>query len=200
MTSESLKSLKEKFTFFHDKFANPVMSVTWNCPINKMHVQRMMRTDKEKYINEQCEHIENNSITNSIQDLYQGVKNLTNKFKPTIDIIKDENGKIFGEAEEVKERWVHYSTDLYKKNPNIVVSQLTFVVNDKEELPPLRSEVAKAINELKANKMSGSDDITAELVKCGDKNVVNYFLTLFMLIWVKKNGQMTGLNLYLYQF
>ena len=42
--------------------------------------------------------------------------------------------------------------------------------------------------------MSGSDDITAELVKCGDKNVVNYFLTLFMLIWVKKNGQMTGLK------
>jgi len=49
-----------------------------------MHVQRMMRTDKEKYINEQCEHIENKSITNSIQDLYQGVKNLTNKFKPQL--------------------------------------------------------------------------------------------------------------------
>ena len=85
----------------------------------------MMRRDKEKCINEQCKRIEDNSITNSIKDLYQGVKNSTNKFKPTIDTIKDENGKILGEAEEVKERWAHYSTDLYKKNPNIVVPQHT---------------------------------------------------------------------------
>ena len=149
-------------------------------------VQRMMRRDKEKYINEQCKRIEDNFITNSIKDLYQGVKNLTNKFKPTIDTIKDEYGKILGEAEEVKERWAHYSTDLYKKNPNIVVPQHTFVVNDKRELPPLYSEVAKAINELKANKSPGFDDITAKLVKCGNKNVVNYFLKLCTLIWVKK--------------
>ena len=73
-------------------------------------------------------------------------------------------------------------------------------MNDKEELPPLYSEVAKASNELIANKSPGLDDITAELVKCGDKNVVNYFLKLCALIWVKKNGQTTGLNLYLYQF
>ena len=76
--------------------------------------------------------------------------------------------------------------DFYKKNPNIVIPQHTFVVNNKEELPPLRSKVAKAINELKANKSPGFDDITAELVKCGDKNVVNYFLKLCTLIWVKK--------------
>ena len=59
-----------------------------------------------------------------------------------------------------------YSTDLLKRNPNIVVPQHTIVVNDKEELPPSYSEVAKAINELKANKSPGFDDITAELVKC----------------------------------
>ena len=51
-------------------------------------VQRMMRKLKEKYINEQCKCIEENSITNSVEDVYQGVKNLTNKFKPTIDTIK----------------------------------------------------------------------------------------------------------------
>ena len=77
----------------------------------------MMRKDKEKYINEQCKHIEDKSITNSIKDLYQGVKTLTNKSKPTSDTSKDENGNILGEAEEVKEKWAQYSTDLYKKNP-----------------------------------------------------------------------------------
>ena len=146
----------------------------------------MMRKDKEKYINQQCKRIEDNSITNSVKDLYQGVKSLTNKFKPSIDTIKDENGKILGEAEEVQERWAQYSTDLFKRNPNIVVPQHAFLVNDEEELPTLYSEVAKAINELKANKSPGFDDSTAELVKCGNKNVANYFLKLCTSIWVKK--------------
>jgi len=116
-----------------------------------------MRRDKEKYIKEQCKWIEDNSITNSIKDLYQGVKNVTTKFKTTIDKIKDENGKILGEAEEVRERWARYSTDLYKKSPNIVVPQHKFLVNDKEELPPLYSAVANALKELKANKSPGSN-------------------------------------------
>ena len=59
-------------------------------------------------------------------------------------------------------------------------------MNDREKLPPLYSEEAKAINELQAKKSPGFDDITAELVKCGDKNVFNYFLKLCTLIWVKK--------------
>ena len=113
------------------------------------------------------------------------LKLLANEFKP-IDTIKDENGKILGEAEDVNERWAQYGTDLFKRNPNIFVPQHTFVVNDKEELPSLYSEVAKAINELKANKSSDFDDITVELVKCGDTNVVNYFFNPCTLIWVKK--------------
>ena len=85
----------------------------------------------------------------------------------------------------MKEGWAQYTTNLYKKNPNIVVSQHTFVVNDEEELQPLYSEVAKVINELRANKIPGFDDITAELVKCGDQNVVSYFLKLCTSIWLK---------------
>ena len=93
----------------------------------------MIRKDKEKYLDEQCKRIDDNSITDSIKDLYQGVKTLTNKFKPMIHTIKNENGKILGEAEEVIERWAQYSEDLYKKNTNIIVPQHTFVVNDEEE-------------------------------------------------------------------
>ena len=58
-------------------------------------------------------------------------------------------------------------------------------LHDKEKFPPLYSEVAKAINELKANKSPGFDVITEELAKCGDKNVINYFLKLCTSIWLK---------------
>ena len=122
----------------------------------------------------------------SVTDLYQGVKSLKTNFKPSIDTRKDENGKILGEAEEVKERWAQHSTDLFKRNPNVVVPHHTFLVNDKEEVPPLYSEVPKAINEINANKSPAFDYITAELVDCGDKNVVNYFLKLCTLFWAKR--------------
>ena len=46
-------------------------------------IQRMMRKDKEKYIKEQCQKIEENAIKNSTKEVYKGVKNLTTKFQPT---------------------------------------------------------------------------------------------------------------------
>ena len=63
-------------------------------------VQRLMRMDKNRYINEQCALIEQNSITNTTKDLYQGVKNLTRKFKAHVDTIKDKEGFIICEGEK----------------------------------------------------------------------------------------------------
>ncbi len=40
-------------------------------------IQRLMRRDKEKFIEQQCQKIEDKAVTNSTKDLYQGVKNLT---------------------------------------------------------------------------------------------------------------------------
>ena len=54
--------------------------------------------------------------------------------------------------------------------------------------------MAKAINELKANKSPGFYDITAELAKCGDNNVVSYFLKLCTSIWLKKTWLEDGIK------
>ena len=63
-------------------------------------IQRMLRKDKEKFIHEQYEQIEGNAITN-FKELYQGVKNLTKKFHPTVDTIKDEDGVILCDRDQV---------------------------------------------------------------------------------------------------
>ena len=54
----------------------------------------MMRKDKDRFINEQCQRIEEKFITNSVRDLYAGVKSLTSKFRPSIDTVKDDDGTI----------------------------------------------------------------------------------------------------------
>ena len=51
-------------------------------------IQKLLRRDKEKYSNVQCQRIENYSVKNTTKELYQGVRNITRKFKPIMDTIK----------------------------------------------------------------------------------------------------------------
>ena len=59
--------------------------------------------------------LKKNAITNSTKDLCQGVRNLSRKFKPRNDTIKDENGQILFDGDKVKERWREYCSELNKK-------------------------------------------------------------------------------------
>ena len=120
--------------------------------IQTAKIQKLMRKDKDKFINEQCQRIEEKFITNSVKDLYAGVKSLTSKFKPSIDTVKEDDGTILCESEEVKRRWQEYCTKLYQKNCDVDEPQLPPFVDPKEEPPPLYSEVEKAIKELKNGK------------------------------------------------
>ena len=54
----------------------------------------MMRKYKDKFINEQCQRIEEKFISNSVKDLYAGVKSLINKFRPSIDTAKGDGETI----------------------------------------------------------------------------------------------------------
>ena len=69
-----------------------------NYKLQNSIVQRRMRKDKENHIIDQWQRIEENSFSNSLKDFYKGVKSLTNKFEPTIDRVKSEDGKILSEV------------------------------------------------------------------------------------------------------
>ena len=96
-----------------------------------------------KYINEQCEAIEQKSVTNTTKDLYRKVKNLTRKCRPTVDAIKDE-GKILQNRPDIKYRWKLFCEDLYRRNDNIS-SELPNASYENVELEPspLYSEIEK---------------------------------------------------------
>ena len=76
---------------------------------------------------------------------------MTSKFKPSIDTVKEDDGTILCESEEVKRRWQEYCTKLYQKNCDVDEPQLPPFVDPKEEPPPLYSEVEKAIKELRVD-------------------------------------------------
>ena len=62
------------------------------CRMQNSKILKMMRKDKENFIVDQCKKVEQNRITNSAKDLYQGVRNITKKFKLSSDTIKEEDG------------------------------------------------------------------------------------------------------------
>ena len=121
--------------------------------------------------------IEENLIKNSTKKLYQGVRNLAKRFRPTIEATKDENGSTLCNGENIKERWEQYCEDLYKTNDNTTQNKIAFK-RDDEEPPPLWSEINKAIKDLKNNKSTGIEEVAAKLVKNGGENVTEFFYLL----------------------
>ncbi|XP_063584691.1 uncharacterized protein LOC134762248 [Penaeus indicus] len=141
-----------------------------------------MRKDKEKFIEQQSLKIEKNAVNNSTKELYQGIKNLTKSFKPSADTIKSEDGTVLCDGDEIKERWKEYCNKLYEKNDNLPPIHLDLTVSEPE-LPPLIDEVKEGIKDLKNDKSSGTDEITAELIKNGGPNIEAFYHKLCCKAW-----------------
>ena len=77
--------------------------------------------------------------------------------------MKDKNGNMLFDENEIKKIWEEYVTTLY----NDTRGNPPDVMNDEGEEIML-SEVEKAIKDLKDKKAPGKDDITAEMIKALD--------------------------------
>ena len=60
------------------------------------------------------------------RDLFKKLRDTEGTFHPKMGKIKDKNGKVCIEAEEIKKRWKEYTGELSKKN--ILVTQITTMV------------------------------------------------------------------------
>ena len=92
MSDETLKEVEKRRYIKAKGIRDTVEEAAYKWQNSK--IQQMMRKNKETFIQEQCQQIEGSAIINSIKDLHQGIKNLTKKFHPTIDTIKNEDGII----------------------------------------------------------------------------------------------------------
>ena len=94
-------------------------------------------------------------------NLFKKIGNIKGTFHARMGTIKDRNGKDLRRAEEIKKRWQEYTKELYKTgledpdNHNSVVTHL--------EPDILECEVKWALESTTMNKVSGCDEIPAEL-------------------------------------
>ena len=92
--------------------------------------------------------------------------------------IKDKDGKVFFDEDEIKGRWEEYVRELYDDNRGEPPE-----VKDEEGEEILLSEIEKAIKDLKTGKAAGSDMITSEMIKALDDTGVEIIHNLIHNIY-----------------
>ena len=93
-------------------------------------IQKMMSKDKENFTVEQCKIVEANRLANSTKDLYQGVRNITKKLKPANDTVKEEDGTIVYDGEDIKRG---RKNTVQKFTPKEILSTLYFMHPSKHQ-------------------------------------------------------------------
>jgi hypothetical protein len=127
---------------------------------------------KEKWWEEECVGLERLEESGRADILYSRVKQLTSRVKATArnNGIKDRNGQLLTDSEDIKERWKEYIETLYDKDgkpkgTDIGMEESKDVLTDCRGPDILESEVRAAIEEMKGNKAVGVDEIPAEFLK-----------------------------------
>ena len=142
----------------------------------------MTRNDKSAQINRICEEIQKNAHANQPRDLFRHGKHLTGKRVPKSEVVKDANGQILTESDDIKRRWKEYCEQLFKKDGHVTSMPLTF--SDYEDEPDiLLCEVENAVKKMKNDRSAGIDEIPAELIKATGEPGVRIFHQLCNRIW-----------------
>ena len=146
----------------------------------KADVQRLVKRDKQKQLDDICAELEAASEKGNSRRLFQATKELTRKFQPRLHCIQSLSGKNITEPDKIAERWKEYCEDLYSDSEGTDSQQAD---SYEREPPPLRTEVLRAMNQTASHKSPGSDDIPAELFKAGGDATVDRMHRICTALW-----------------
>jgi hypothetical protein len=157
-------------------------------------------TRKREYLKGKINELETNSKNKNIRDLYRHINEFKKGYQPRSNIIKDENGNLLADPQNVLNRWKNFFNQLL--NVNGVDDVRKMDIHTAEPLMPEPSlvEVEISIGKLKSYKFLGIDQIPAELIKAGMKHYVLRYADLFVVYGIRRNCHSSGKNLLLYQF
>ena len=78
--------------------------------------QTIARRDKKAFLRDQCKEIEENNRMGKTRDLFKKIRDTKGIFYAKMGSIKDRNGRVLTEAEDIKKRRQEYTEELYKKD------------------------------------------------------------------------------------
>ena len=115
------------------------------------------------------------------RDLFKKIRDTKGTFHAKMGLIKDRNGTVQIEAEDIKKRWQEYTEGLYKTylhNPDNHDGVITHIEPDI-----LECEVKWALGSITTNKASRGDRIPVELFQILKEDAVKLLHSICQQIW-----------------
>ena len=147
--------------------------------LNK-EIEKICRQTKEKWYADQCEEIELLEKQYKTREMHKKVKDLTNRNsrKTASGYIKDKNGKLLFDQEDIAIRWAEYITELYNDDRGEMPS---FEVTSGKNI--MKEEVELVIKSMKEKKATGPDGLSTEALKALDDQNVDMITDLCNTIY-----------------
>ena len=142
---------------------------------------RIARRDKKTFLSDQCKEIKENNRMGKTRDLFKNIRDTKGTFHAKMGSVKDRNGMVLTEAEDIKKRWQEYTKELYKKDLHDQDNHDDVITN--LELDILECEVKWALKSITTNKASGGDGIPVELFQILKDDAVKVLHSIGQQIW-----------------
>jgi hypothetical protein len=154
--------------------------------INNLIDHIYFREKEKAYQRTRIEELETNSKTKNIRDLYRGINDFKKRYYPRCNIVKNEKGDLIAESHSFVARWRNYFSQLFNVHGVKDVGQAEKYTAEPLVPEPSASEVELAIDKLISHKLSGIDQIPAELIKARGRTICLEIHKLVTSIWKKE--------------
>ena len=122
--------------------------------------------------------------------LFKKVRHTKGIFHAKMGTVKDRNGMVLTEAEDIKKRWQAYTEELYKKDLHHPDNHNGMITHLEPDI--LECEVKWALETIITNKASGGEGIPVELFQILKDDVVKVLHSICQQIWILSSGHRTG--------
>ena len=148
----------------------------------KREIKTQLKEDKAKWLEKECEQIDEFDRKNKSKDMFDKIKKVQRKeFHVKQVTVNNEAGQPIVDPDQIMKRWEQYGEKLF--TTNTASAQRTKIDDFAKEPPPLIQEIESALKTLKAGKSPGLDNIPAELLKNSGENATKAIHTLCCSIW-----------------
>jgi hypothetical protein len=87
---------------------NPSQINGYNLQNLRREISRIFRNKKREYLRGKINELETNNKKKKIRDLYRDINGFKKGYQPRINIIKDQNGNLLADLQNVLNRWKNF--------------------------------------------------------------------------------------------
>jgi hypothetical protein len=149
----------------------------------RRETSRTFRNKEREYLKGKINEFETNNKNKNIRGLYRGINEFKKGYQPRINIMKDENGNLLADLQNVLNRWKNFFNQMLNVHWVYDVRQMDIHTAEPLVLEPSLVKVEIAIGKLKSYKSPGTDQIPAELIKAGGEILYSETHRLICSIW-----------------